>query len=266
MTSINCELCRHHVPGFIRNGCTKDHYEKDKWNVTWRATCVDYSAATRAERLAVNLGNQFNGGDDLRKQQATARRTAGTIGKAAQQFERFLTADEVAALGVVAAMFKKLGNDLEVAARRADKVREEARKQSAIRARAEALAVLAAYLPDPSAEALHRLTLDAACFAGAVPGSEAKDWFRTVRNDPTAWLDHIDADVHNALCRYARASKPPIAATEVEDWKVVLGKFVEQMKQRREARYGTLDHFNQFRAWRAQRVSVNANEMASIQQ
>lgn len=201
---IKCEDCRNFDGRSYRLefGCSKGH-EPDYHSMMAKESCIDNSPMTHQELIfkRFEFGAWSHGDGELKKKQATVRRTATSLRATMSEFEKFLSSDQAMAIREAASAFDRLGNDIELAAKLAKKYKEEKDAEYARQRQTELDQIAADYFGIAGAAKILDIATDLESFATGT----GLDWFRQHCGDNNASF-YFNNDLEWAIRDYK--SKP----------------------------------------------------------
>lgn len=185
----------------------------------------------RSDELAEKFG-KYSGKEAIKPRQTAARSAATICTAAAVDYLPFLKEEERTALIKAAAVLRALGNDLEVAARKAETAKKQREAEWALKQEERMFALYQQYYGHLSDDALTVLASDLA----AVHSQQATRWYCLRRKDERAYWDRPSANVGGSLQQFERQRTEAAR----HSLKLAIGRFLaEHHDGTRSGRYGT---------------------------
>lgn len=246
---INCEVCRHFNGYAYKFVCDKGHEPQQSWTFL-RDSCADNSPLRRDELIFKRFKLFWSGGEQkLKNKKAVVRRTSTSLRAAMTEFEKVLDSEQIAAMKAAANAFDRLGDDIGRAAELA-KQYEANEKAKYEKERQDKLDGIASeYLGIAGPATVLEIVRDMSAFIG----TEGRSWYKPISGDKQGYIAVHDRGITLAIHEYE--SNP--SEKNFRELKTWFAKNLEELQRPMQPAYtANLNHFEQFRAWRAQQREI----------
>lgn len=246
---INCEVCRNFAGYSYKFVCDKGHEAQQSWTFL-RDSCADNSPLRRDELIFKRFKLFWSGGEDkLKNKKAVVRRTSTSLRAAMTEFEKVLDSEQIAAIKAAANAFDRLGDDIGRAAQLAKQYAAD-QKAKYEKERQDKLDEIASkYLGIAGPAKVLEIAHDMAAFIG----SEGRSWYTPISVDGQGYIPVYDRGISLAIQDY-EANPSDKNLRELRTW---FAKSVEELQRPMQPAFtANMNHFEQFRIWRAQQMEI----------
>ena len=247
---INCEHCRNfNGHAFLYQfGCEKGQVQQESWSFM-RDTCLDHAPLRRDELIFKRFKLFWSSGEQkLKNKKAVVRRTSTNLRAAITEFEKVLDTEQIAAIKSAANAFDRLADDIGRAAELAKKYEKEQAAKSAKEQQEKLDLIADNYFGIAGEIKVIEIIRDFEAFIGR----EGRAWYQPLSGDGDGYVPVYEGSISGAIRTYEVTPSP----ANMHHLRTRFAECLLELQQNTLQFSAKVEHFTQFRVWRAQQNEI----------